>query len=394
MGRALAAARGRAARGGGARMSVLPEPGLISFARGIPSPDFLPVDALADCAARAIRRDGRVALNYGPPVGYGPLREWLAERHGVAVERVVVTPGSLLGLNLAIEHLADGGDAIVEAPTYDRVLHSLCARGAGIDTVARGPGGLDLDRVDVLARSPSRPSFLYVLPTFHNPTGNTLTLDQRVALVELAIERELLLFEDDPYGLLRVEGEPLPSLHSLLRERGADHLALFSSSFSKTVAPGMRIGYLLLPEHLVGPFAALATRTYVSPPLLPQAELFEFLHAGLFEAHLDTVRSALRIRRDTLLESLAAELPPQARWTRPEGGYFLWLDFPDQLDARELLEQARTAGVAFVPGSGFYADAGGEASARLSFSYPSPNEIREGARRLGTVVRTTPVAAQ
>ena len=289
-------------------MSVLPEADVISFARGIPSPDLLPIDALAECASRALRADGRVALNYGPIAGYGPLREWLAARHGVAVERVVVTPGSLLGLNIVTELLTHAGATpIVEAPTYDRMLHSLEALGADIATVKRQPQGLDLDGLDALLRNGPRRRFLYVLPTFHNPTGLTLSPEQRIELVELAIERELIVYEDDAYGLLRIDGEPAPTLGSLLRERGADHLALFSSSFSKTVAPGLRIGYLLLPEHMAASFAALATRMYVSPPLAPQAELFEFVRSGLFDEHLHWLRDALRTRRDAMLDVLAVE---------------------------------------------------------------------------------------
>jgi DNA-binding transcriptional MocR family regulator len=369
-------------------MSILPGTGMISLARGVPSPDMFPVARLAESARRAVENDGRVALNYGPPSGYGPLRDWLGIRHGVPAERIFITPGSLIGLNFLVSHFCcEGGRVVVEAPTYDRMLHSLGAAGAEIVAVDRGEDGLDLDALGQLAGTGPRPKVLYVMPTFHNPTGLTLTLEQRRQLAEFALEHELLVFEDDPYGLLRVEGEPLPYVHALLRDLGGDRLALFSSSFSKTVAPGLRVGYVILPEALVAPFDLIATRTYVSPPLLPQAQLHDFLASGCLEPHLEFLRSFLRPRRDALLQVLAESMPEGTRWTQPEGGYFLWLELSSGLDTVELSERAGAAGVAFVPGTSFFHDDRGRDSARLSFSYPSVEEIREGARRLADVVR-------
>jgi 2-aminoadipate transaminase len=371
-------------------VSVLPVAGTISFARGIPSPDMFPVDALAESARRAVSRDGRVALNYGPPAGYAPLREWLGARHGVAPERIIVTPGSLIGLNFIVSHtFRDGGSAIVEAPTYDRMLHSLAAAGAAVVTVDNNADGLDLERVRELASGNPKPKLFYVLPTFHNPTGRTLTLEQRRELAAIAVEHELLVFEDDPYGLLRVEGEQQPYVHELMRDAGGEHLAVFASSFSKSVAPGLRVGYLVLPEELVAPIEALATRTYVSPPLLPQAQLLDFLSTGAFEPHLEFLASFLRPRRDALLERLETDLSGLAQWTRPEGGYFLWLELPAHVDAGELNTAATAAGVSFVPGAGFFGDGRGGSTARLSFSYPSADEIREGAQRLTALIRET-----
>jgi 2-aminoadipate transaminase len=369
-------------------MSVLPEANVISFGRGVPSPDMFPLAQFAESARRAVENHGRIALNYGPPAGFGPLRDWLGERHGVAPGRVLVLPGSLIGLNFVIGHLVRaGGRVVVEAPTYDRMLHALAAVAGDVVTVDRDDDGLDLDRLRELAAGSPRPKLLYVLPTFHNPTGRTLTLEQRQGLVELALEHELLVFEDDPYGLLRVEGEALPYVHELLRARGGNDLVVFSSSFSKTVAPGIRVGYLVLPEGLVAPIEALITRTYVSPPLMPQAQLYDFLAAGHFEPHLKFLRSFLRPRRDALLEVLAAEMPQGTAWTRPDGGYFLWLELPEAVDAGELSERAGAAGVAFIPGAGFFHGERGRSTARLSFSYPSVDEIRVGAHRLARLVR-------
>jgi DNA-binding transcriptional MocR family regulator len=349
---------------------------------------MFPLELLADCARDAVMKHGRVALNYGPPGGYGPLREWLAERHGTTPERVLVTPGSLIGLNLIVRHLVGGGGpALVEAPTYDRMLHTLGGLGSEVIAVERDDDGLGLERLRGRIVGGPRPSFLYVLPTFHNPTGRTLTAAQREELAAFAAEHDLLVLEDDPYGLLRIDGEPQPYVFELLRSLGREDLAVFTSSFSKVVAPGLRVGYLLLPEQLARPVEALAMSTYVSPPILPQAQLLEFLEAGHLEPHLDFLRSFLRVRRDALLAAFEEGMPASTQWTRPDGGYFLWLRLPDALGDADPEELAREADVSLVPGRGFYADGRGSGTARISFSYPGVDEIREGASRLAAVVR-------
>ena len=241
-------------------ISVIPDPGVISFSRGVPSPDMFPVEQLAECARRAVVEHGRVALNYGAPGGFEPLREWIATRHAVTADRVLVTPGSLIALNLVVRQVCAGRQAIVEAPTYDRMLHALSDAGSTVVTVGRDGAGLDLERLADLAAGD--PAMLYVLPTFHNPTGRTLDLAARQALVDLAVAHDLTLFEDDPYGLLRIEGEAQPSLLQLLQAAGREDLAIFASSCSKSVAPGLRVGYLILPEHLVAPLTSAVARAY------------------------------------------------------------------------------------------------------------------------------------
>ena len=349
--------------------TVVPAAGVISLARGIPSPDLLPLEELRHCAGEAIARDGRVALNYGPPGGYGPLREWLAERHRVEPEQVLVTPGSMLGLTMLFaETVEPGTRVVVESTTYDRALTAL--RTAGAELVVEPRGG----RVR------------YLLPTFHNPTGETLTLLQRREVVDAAVADAALVVEDDAYGLLRFEGEAQPTLLSLLQDAGADDLAVYSSSFSKSVAPGLRVGYLVLSRAL-DPHRERALETYVSPPLLPQAQLYEFLSQGLLEPHLARLNARLRERRDALAGALDAELPG-ARGALPEGGYFMWAELP--VPAAELLAAAREVGVAFEPGSGF-SPAGGEPfGARLAFSFASPDELREAIARLGRLLRENP----
>jgi 2-aminoadipate transaminase len=356
----------------------------IFFSRGIPSPDVLPVDALAECANAVLARDGRTVLNYGPAGGYPPLREWIAAQHGVDPTQIVLSTGSLAGFNFLVRHLfGEGGRAVIEAPSYDRTIGVLRAARAEILPVPLSEDGLDLDRLEsILAEGPP-PRLLYTIPTFQNPSGRTLSLEQRHALVELAQAKGLLVYEDDPYRLVRYSGEALPSMYELAGGNGV----VFSTSFSKTGAPGLRIGYMILPSQLVKPIEAIAASMYIGPPPLPQAMLHEFIQRGLFEPNLAVVCDLLRQRRDAMLESLEAEFPEGAVWSRPDGGYFLWLDLPPGVKIDPLFERAAEAGVQLVKGTDFYPDGNGDESARLAFSFPSVEEIREGIRRLGALVR-------
>ena len=353
----------------------------ISFARGIPAPECLPVEMLADCARTVLERDGATVLSYGPSPGYRPLIDWLAARHDVDPSRIFVTNGSLQGLVFLAQRLAPGKRVLVEQPTYDRPLKILRELGAEIVPVRSDDEGLDPDALErELAAGDA--AFLYVIPTFQNPSGRTLGLDRRRRVVELAREHDLLVLEDDPYSLVRFDGEPLPSLLELSGTATA-----YSSSFSKTIAPGLRIGWFVLPEALAAEIAATATATYITPVLLGQATAYEFLARGLFEPNLERVRELLRVRRDAMLEALDTHLP-HLRSTRPDGGYFVWLD-TDGVDGAELLARAEQAGVTFVKGTDF----GGPAdSIRLAYSFVSPGEIAEGVELLAGALAASPVS--
>ena len=350
----------------------------ISFARGIPAPECLPVDELADCASAALERDGRTVLSYGSSGGYAPLREWISEHHGVEPDRVVLTNGSLEGFLFLAQLLAPRGPLLVEAPTYDRPLKILVSLGAEIVSLPQDDDGLDLDALEDVLRSGPAPSFLYSIPTFQNPTGRTLPTGRRERLSALLRERNLLFFEDDPYGLVRFEGEAPPTVFELAGGEGV----VYSSSFSKTVAPGLRVGYLILPGGLAAELEAAAAGAYITPGLLAQATVYEFLRRGSLEPNLEHVCALLRARRDAMVEALERHVP-EARWSEPEGGYFLWVELPEHLQTAEL----ETEGVTFVPGKDFFAGAGGENAIRLAFSFASPAEIGEGVRRLGSAVR-------
>jgi 2-aminoadipate transaminase len=357
----------------------------ISLARGVPAPECVPVEELAECARAAIQDDGATILSYGAAGGYAPLRRQIAEEHGVSPQRVVVTNGSLQGFALLAQVLAGGGQRVlVEAPTYDRPLKILGSVGAEVVPIRCDDEGLDVDALEAELSRGGRPAFVYVIPTFQNPTGRTLSVERRRQLVSLASEHDLLVLEDDPYGAVRFEGDAPPTLFEL-DESGR---VAYSSSFSKTVAPGIRVGYFVLPERLAHAVESAAASTYITPALLSQATVHEFLRRGHLERNLELVRSPLRARRDALVSALEERLGGSgARWNHPEGGYFLWLDLPEGGNARALLHAAEQVGVSFVAGPDFYPWAGGgRSSLRLAYSYASPAQLGEAVRRLAGLV--------
>src|SRR5256886_3890917 len=240
----------------------------ISFARGIPAPECLPVSELADCAREAIERDGASVLSYGPGGGYGPLREWIAARHGVEPARVVVTSGSLQGFVFLAEQLVrPGARVLVEAPTYDRPLKILRRLGADVVGLPMDGDGLDVDALERALAEGDKPAFLYTIATFQNPSGRTLSEERRGRIAELARAHELLVLEDDPYGLVRYDGDALPTIFEL---EGGRNVA-YASSFSKTVAPGVRVGYFVLPPDLAAQIEPLAVSTYICRPFITQS---------------------------------------------------------------------------------------------------------------------------
>jgi 2-aminoadipate transaminase len=353
----------------------------ISFARGAPTPECLDPGLVADCVGAALERDGKTILSYGPGGGYGPLRELLAERHGVAAGRVFLTAGGLQGFvhYLSVQLARRPGRVLVEGPTYDRPLKLLGLHGAEVVALPMDDEGLDLDVLEAELDRGGDVSFLYTIPTFQNPSGRSLGVERRRRLVELVSDRGVDVLEDDPYGLVRYEGDALPHLHDL---EGGTRVT-FTSSFSKTVAPGLRVAWFVVPDALAEPYDDRAVSTAITPPLLPQAAVQELLTRGAFEPNLERICGLLRVRRDAMLQALAAEMPDGVSWSEPSGGYFLWLSFG--VDAAEL--QKRSQEVAFVKGADFFpAGQGGAREARLAFSYEPPERIADGIRKLAELL--------
>jgi len=349
----------------------------ISFARGAPSADILPKEAVRDAAARALGEDWQKALSYGTGIGHPGLCEWVAERHGgIDVGQVMIANGSLEAGWMLFEHLLEPGDRVlVEQPTYDRTL--LMLQRLGVELV---PARLEADGLDVaglesaLAEGPLK--LAHVIPNFHNPAGCTLSSEKRVRLVELAAEHGFWIFEDDPYRELPFEGEALETMLSIDK---ADRV-IHASSFSKTVSPGVRVGYLAGPGAEVAALAKRANETYISPNMLAEAVVLELCRSGGLDRNIEFVKAALRERRDALVEALREQIP-EAEFVIPGGGYFLWLDLEEGTDATALLAEAKGEGVAFVAGPDFMIEGGGN-SLRLSFASVPPERIGEGVARI------------
>jgi 2-aminoadipate transaminase len=352
----------------------------ISFARGAPSPECIDVGLVSDCAATVLERDGKTVLSYGAGGGYGPLRELLAARHDVDPGRVFVTTGGLQGFVFyaAVQLERRPGRVLVEGPTYDRPLKILRRHGAEVVALPMDEEGLDPDALEAELARGGDISFLYTIPTFQNPSGRTLGEARRQRIAELARDHGLDVLEDDPYGLVRFEGESPSWLHSM---EGGEHVT-FTSSFSKTVAPGLRVGWFVVPEAMRAAYDDRAVSTYISPPLLPQAIVHEVHERGQFQPNLERISGILRAQRDAMLGALERELGGRATWSRPEGGYFLWLDLGGGVDTGALLTRATDAGVTFVRGADFFAGDGGGSAARLAFSYEPPDRVDEGVRLL------------
>jgi len=359
----------------------------ISFARGAPSLDIVDVDGLRDAAVRAFESDPAGTTAYGTSIGYPRLRAWIADRHRVEPERVLVTNGSMQADAFLFEHVVEAGDeVIVERPTYDRTLLSLRERGAKLHAVELLLDGIDTEALGALltggnGRGAAKPKLAHIIPNFQNPAGYTLSQAKREALVGLAAEHGFLIFEDDPYVDLRFSGEMLPRMLELDPER-----VVYASSFSKTVCPGIRVGYLVGPSELIAKIAKLATNTYISPSMVSQSIVYEFCASGAIERSIENVRTALAKRAKTLAEALRRELP-DAEFVEPEGGYFMWVTLPQGTDVARLFELAGELGVAFVKGTDFLLE-GGENTLRLAYSGVTPEQIDEGVGRLAEALRS------
>jgi DNA-binding transcriptional MocR family regulator len=361
-------------------MAALPGP-TISFARGAPSLDIVDVDGLREAAVRAFESDPAGTTAYGTSVGYPRLRAWIADRHGVEPERVLLTNGSMQADAFLFEQLVRSGDEVViERPTYDRTLLSLRQRGARLHAVELQVDGIDTEALAELLRR-ARPKLAHIIPNFQNPAGYTLSLAKREDLLSLAARHDFIVFEDDPYIALRFRGQSLPTMLSMDPER-----VVYASSFSKTVCPGIRVGYLVGPPEVIASVAQLATSTYISPSMVSQSIVYEFCASGAIERSIETVRSALAERASTLANALRRELA-DADFSEPDGGYFMWVTLPPGTDVHALHRAAAELGVAFVEGTDFLLE-GGENTLRLAYAGVTPEEIDDGVARLAAAYRS------
>jgi 2-aminoadipate transaminase len=366
----------------------VPELTNISLARGAPSLDIVAVDELRAAADRAFERDPSGAFSYGTSAGYPRLLEWIAAKHGVEPDRTIATNGSMQADAFLFQALVEPGDiVVVEAPTYDRTLRALRGLGAEILAIPLEADGIDVEALARALDAGARPKLAHIIPNFQNPAGCTLSLEKRERLLELSRAHGFTIFEDDPYVELRFEGPQHPTMLSLDDGTGV----VYASSFSKTVCPGIRVGYLVGPAELIGRIRGIATGTYISPSMVAQSIVAEFCHSGASERSIATVKRALLERRDATSAALERHLP-EARFVTPEGGYFLWVDLPEGSDVAQLEAGARDRGVIFVKGTDFLLE-GGESSLRLAYSAVPPDQIEEGIARVADAYRELAGAA-
>src|SRR5581483_8566309 len=405
------------------------QPDTICFAGGLPAPEIFPIEKIAATTQRVLQTAGPQALQYSATEGYRPLRELIARLLSqpgleITIDNVLITSGSQQGLDLLGKVLIDPGDRIlVESPTYMGMFQSWNTYEPEYVAVPSDEDGLITASGALEKALQLHPKFLYVLPNFQNPTGITLTLERRQQLLELASRYDVPIVEDDPYSQLRYSGEPLPSLISLAgraeaggrdksflaipndnaptMNRGAtassyaqsfgkegpyDGNVIYLGTFSKVLAPGLRLGWVVAPPTLIRKLVQAKQGDDLHAPTFSQMIAYEIVREGFLEEHVPLLCQTYRERRDIMLAEMEEYFPENTHWTRPDGGMFLWVTLPEGIDAVEVLKEASAQRVTFVPGARFHADDRGANTFRLSFSNPSPEKIREGIARLGRVL--------
>jgi 2-aminoadipate transaminase len=378
-------------------LKLTEQPDIISFGGGLPAPDVFPVDDFKAACERVLTQFGPQSLQYSTTEGYVPLREMIArhtDRYGIHVtpENILITSGSQQALDLIGKVFINPGDRIlVEEPTYMGALQAWNAYGAEYVTIPMDEDGMVTDQLEEVLRT--GPKFIYVLPNFQNPTGVTLLQERRQRLVEIADRYGIPIIEDDPYGQLRYEGRHLPSvvvLDNQFRGNGGAPYrgnVIYLSTFSKTLAPGLRLAWVVAPQEVILKLVQAKQGADLHTASFNQMVAYEVSRGGFLDRHVWMIRRVYGERRDLMLEAMEEYFPPGTRWTRPQGGLFLWATLPEGMRSPEVLKAAIEQRVAFVPGAPFYACGGGENTMRLNFSNASPEKIRLGIERLGNVIK-------
>jgi 2-aminoadipate transaminase len=369
------------------KFTMLPD--VISFAGGLPAPDIFPVRDFQDACEWVLSHDAELALQYGPTEGLPELKDWIIDavrRYNLPAGRrnVLFTNGSQQALDLIGRVFIDEGDKILTAgPTYLGAIQAWNVYGPQYVTIPLDDDGMRMDELERALDENPGTKFIYVLPNFHNPAGTTLPLDRRYRLVELAAQHGAFIIEDDPYGELRFEGEDIIPICALHKEN-----TIYLSTFSKTLAPSLRLGWIVAPEAIIARLVQAKQGADLHTSTLVQYLAYDICQRGLIRAHVRKVREVYRERRDVMLKAMEEHFPPGITWTRPQGGLFLWVRMPECLDSDKLLAVAVEEKVAFVPGKAFYpGGADGHNCMRLNFSYSQPETIQEGIRRLARAIQ-------
>jgi 2-aminoadipate transaminase len=373
-------------------MAITARPEVISLAGGLPDTASFPPESFAAQMTKIAQESSAEALQYGPTEGFERTKECIGEVMAAEGMRpdtddIIVTTGGQQAIDLITKTLVDPGDPVIcEAPTYPGAVPVFCSYEADTHQVSMDANGMRVDELeellDRLAADGRRPKFIYSVPSFQNPAGVTLSAERRRRLVDIAREREVLVVEDNPYGLLRYEGEPLPPLYQL---DGGDYV-IYVGTFSKILSPGIRLGWCVAPPPVMEKIVLGKQAADLCTSTLTQYFVVEYFAEGRWREYVADLTGIYRERRDAMLEALERHFPPQSTWSRPAGGLFLWATLPGYIDTGDLLAKALRDNVAFVPGAAAYVDARGSSSMRLNFSASEPDEIREGIRRIGQVV--------
>ena len=390
---ALFASRTKVMRSSAMRdlMALTERPEVISLAGGLPDTSTFPPDSYAGLMSTVAAQACAQALQYAPTEGLAAIKRCIAEvmaAEGMEVDtaELLVTTGGQQVIDLVCKTLLDPGDVVVcEAPTYPGAVPTFCAYQAEVVQVAMDADGLRTDELEEtlerLERAGRRPKFIYTVPNFHNPAGVTLSLERRRELVRIAAARELLVLEDNPYGMLRYEGPALPTLRSL-----DDDFVIYASTFSKILSPGVRLGWAAAPAPVLEKMNIGKQASDLCSSSISQYFVCAYFESGPWQQYVRSLIEIYRRRRDVMLDALAEHFPPEAYWTHPRGGLFIWSTLPAYIDTTDLLARALEERVAFVPGRAAYLDGRGGSSMRLNFSGVDEDEIREGIRRIGEVV--------
>ena len=371
-------------------LKLTAQPDVISFAGGLPAPDFFPIREVQEACHYVLKNQGRNALQYSPTEGFEPLKEWLADtmsRYGIWVEpdNIMMVNGSQQALDLVGKLFIDPGTRVLcSRPTYLGAIQAWDAYEADYETVPMDEQGMITEGLpELLDKSKNRPRFVYVLPNFHNPAGTTLTLERRQQLVEIARRYDLVIIEDDPYGELRFDGEDITPIFRLAPER-----TLYLSTFSKTLAPGLRLAWVVAPKPIISRLVQAKQGADLNTGAFVQMVAYDVCARGILRQHVRRLRSVYHSRRDAMIDALTEHMPEGVSWTVPQGGLFLWVRTSDRIETREFMRKAIDAKVAYVPGFSFYPGGkGGEHSMRLNFSYSNEETINEGIHRLGMAMK-------
>lgn len=366
-------------------LKITQRPEIISFAGGLPSPATFPVDVMKAAYDKVLSETGKVALQYGPTDGYGPLREWIAnslstEGSRILPEQILMTSGSQQALDLLGKVLIDEGSRVlVETPSYLGALQAFSVYRPEFKSVDTDEHGLVPSSIDAIAQGAR---LLYALPNFQNPTGRSLSVERRQELVETCARLGLPLIEDDPYGTLSYRGEPMPKMVAMNPDG-----VIYMGSFSKVLTPGIRLGYVCAPLPLVRRLELAKQAADLHTAQLTQMVVHEVVKDGFLDQHIPTIRKLYGDQCQVMLDAMAEHFPASVTWTRPEGGMFIWVTLPKSIDAMKLLDQSLAARVAFVPGAPFYANEPETNTLRLSFVTVPPERIREGIAILGKLIK-------